>query len=234
MQSVKNSIGVLVLLLTVGVAVTVVSPQPARGAGSAPVTVVNTAGNPVPVVGTVNGQITGDVNVTNSPTVKAQQSGPWTVSVANDGSSLPVSVAGSHLSRPVSDHVMLTGGSQGLQRLLPNGTTTPFVIPDGMVLVVTDVEWRSAFLVSGNTADPDEGDTAHLVGMLRSSGGATHDAFRSSGFVGAEGIAAGSDHFTAGIFIASDAQLVFRLDQGFGTADNQAFAATLQGYLMPE
>jgi len=42
-----------------------------------PVVVVNTPANPVPVTGT----ITGGVNITNTPTVNAQQSGLWNVGI---------------------------------------------------------------------------------------------------------------------------------------------------------
>lgn len=35
-----------------------------------PVTIINTTANPVPVVGTISGSVTGSVSITNSPTVK--------------------------------------------------------------------------------------------------------------------------------------------------------------------
>jgi hypothetical protein len=42
-----------------------------------PVIVVNPASQPVPVTGTINGS----VNITNTPTVNAQQTGPWNVGI---------------------------------------------------------------------------------------------------------------------------------------------------------
>jgi hypothetical protein len=48
-------------------------------------TIVNTPENPVPVEGTINGDVTvsGGVEVTNSPVMQAQQSGPWEVNVSD-------------------------------------------------------------------------------------------------------------------------------------------------------
>lgn len=47
--------------------------------------IVNTPDNPVPVEGTITGDVTvtGEVEVTNSPVVQAEQSGPWEVNVAD-------------------------------------------------------------------------------------------------------------------------------------------------------
>ena len=45
-----------------------------------PVVVVNTPDKPVPVTGSV--QISGGLQVTNTPTVDARQSGPWSVAVS--------------------------------------------------------------------------------------------------------------------------------------------------------
>ncbi len=73
MQFLKKCVAMIMLMSVVGFVVVVVSPQPARGVGFAPVTVVNTPGHPVPVTGVVTGHITGDVN--------AGQRGPWNVGI---------------------------------------------------------------------------------------------------------------------------------------------------------
>jgi len=77
MQLLKKYSSGLVLLAVIVLAGAITHPQPAHGAGSAPVTVVNTT--PVPVTGTISGNITGQVSVTNDPSVHAIQSGAWTV-----------------------------------------------------------------------------------------------------------------------------------------------------------
>ena len=53
-----------------------VNATPTQASGSAPVTVVNT---PLPVTG--NATVSGTVNIGNTPTVNAQQSGPWSVDI---------------------------------------------------------------------------------------------------------------------------------------------------------
>ncbi|HET9361017.1 MAG TPA: hypothetical protein VFO58_14810 [Vicinamibacterales bacterium] len=66
---------VVMLMAIVGFTLSIVVPSPARGAGSAPVTVVNTPAEPVPVALQGTGSVAGTVN--------ALQSGPWTVGVSS-------------------------------------------------------------------------------------------------------------------------------------------------------
>jgi hypothetical protein len=65
---------VVMLMAIVGFTLSIVVPSPARGAGSAPVTVVNTPAEPVPVALQGTGSVAG--------TVHAVQSGPWSVGVS--------------------------------------------------------------------------------------------------------------------------------------------------------
>ena len=66
---------VVMLMAIVGFTLSIVVPSPARGAGSAPVTVVNTPAEPVPVALQGTGSVAGTVN--------ALQSGSWTVGVSS-------------------------------------------------------------------------------------------------------------------------------------------------------
>jgi len=70
---------VLGVLALIGIGMNI-SAAPAVAAGSAPVTIVNPS--PIPVTGTITGQITGQVAISNQPTVNAVQSGQWNVNVA--------------------------------------------------------------------------------------------------------------------------------------------------------
>ena len=70
--------------LVIGYGVTAVAMAAGQNPPSAPVTVVNTSANPMPVTGTMTVTGTSNVNVTNSSipvtgTVGAQQVGTWTV-----------------------------------------------------------------------------------------------------------------------------------------------------------
>jgi hypothetical protein len=87
-------------MLIVGAAVmlSLTIPPPVRGAGSAPVTVMNAASQPVPVVGTLTGSLSGNVN--------AAQSGPWDVNLTS-GASV---VVNNSVTNPVP--VTLTGAAE--------------------------------------------------------------------------------------------------------------------------
>ena len=102
------------------------------------VTVVNTSSNPVPVAAQGTTNIAGNVSVTNTPTVQAQQGGTWTVGV-NSWESNPVFVrhAGESARQPVqvAGFVNIDNGTFG--------TANPLIlytVPDGKRLVI---EWAS-------------------------------------------------------------------------------------------
>jgi hypothetical protein len=85
----EKTSGVTIIGLLFGASILLMNSQPAYGQGSTQnVRVVNTSSQPVPT--TVQGTVTGDVNVTNTPTValspsgnsvQAQQSGTWNVGI---------------------------------------------------------------------------------------------------------------------------------------------------------
>ena len=76
MRFTKQFAATVMLVAVAGLMISVASPTPARGAaGSAPVTVVNTAAEPVPVALHGTGSVAGTVN--------AAQSGAWTVGISS-------------------------------------------------------------------------------------------------------------------------------------------------------
>ena len=75
MRSIPQFAAAIMLMAMVGLTLSMVAPSPARGAGSAPVTVVNSPQEPVPVALQGTGSVAGTVN--------ALQSGPWTVGVSS-------------------------------------------------------------------------------------------------------------------------------------------------------
>src|SRR5262252_545295 len=94
MQSLRRPLASVIAIAIIGIFVSTLVPRTARGAGSAPVTVVNTT--PVPVTGTVTGNITGSVSINNEPAVHAIQSGAWTVNLGQGVEKLDT--ANGHLS----------------------------------------------------------------------------------------------------------------------------------------
>ena len=71
----RYALSLLALSVTLAI-IAGVNATPTQASGSAPVTVVNT---PLPVTG--NATVSGTVNIGNTPTVNAQQSGSWTVDI---------------------------------------------------------------------------------------------------------------------------------------------------------
>jgi hypothetical protein len=66
MHIVKKAAAAFMLISTLALALIVISPPSATGQGSAPVKVVNTTAEPVPVTGSVTGSVTGTVTVANT------------------------------------------------------------------------------------------------------------------------------------------------------------------------
>ena len=78
MQLLKKCAATITVISIVGFALAILAPEPARGAAGPQMTIVNT---PLPVTGNVNATVTGNVGLTGTPTVMAQQSGPWNVGI---------------------------------------------------------------------------------------------------------------------------------------------------------
>jgi hypothetical protein len=198
------------------------------------VTVINTEANPVPVTGTVTGQVTGTIKIDpTGNTVRATQSGPWGVTVNEpvtvEPGTLPlqVTVAGGQLSPPGDQLVTLKSGD----RVLPNGTVVDFSIPAGKVLVITDVEWCSGILVTGQGPDHHYGERATLV--LKFGTGSTAEVFRSTAIITNDDLAANSEHLTTGIVLSTfnGFHTEILLGRFIPTGLNQVVDLVLRGYL---
>jgi hypothetical protein len=125
MQSFRKTVSGVGLLLVGAFLAAMAQPEPAIGAGSAPVTVVNT---PLPV--TLSGSVSG--------TVQAEQSGPWSVTVGNAAGS-PVLVRDVDRESPepfqMNIHLTINAGD------LFDGEA--FSVPAGKRLVIECVTART-------------------------------------------------------------------------------------------
>jgi len=165
----KHVGGLMLLTLGLGLFAFVLSSlpsHPAAAAGSAPVTVLNTSANPVPVTGNVDAAVTG--------TVSAQQSGVWNVGIngtpsvnaAITNSSLPVSgtVAVSTLPNVTvgntSANPLVTRASDNpaLQPFQVTGSSLEFDFnpPIGKVLVMEYLMVECIFNNSPQTTPPTD------------------------------------------------------------------------------
>ncbi len=123
------------------------------GGGAKDVLVVNTAAQPIPVTGSVGITGTANVNVANSPTVKAQQSGPWTVGISGTANvqvissvSNPVYVRDvNNALQPFTQEFDLAVASNALTAV------SSFTVPAGRRLVIENVS-AEAHVPSGQHA----------------------------------------------------------------------------------
>ncbi len=173
----------LALLSMYGPHATPVSGDPTKD-----VVVTNTSANPVPVTGTVSGTISGSV--------QASQSGSWVVTTPTH--------LGVQAGRLVAlEYRNISTGFSGCTsddticatptRILPDGNRAGFVMPGGMVLVITDIHWTA----SGD----DEGNSATVY--------APNLGYTSSARFDGLGHASFTDHFTSGIVVSSVPTLIF-------------------------
>ncbi len=148
-----------------------------------------------------------------------------------------------HMGRLPQDHVMLHEfldplcvGDKGLARIFPDGAVdpTPFVVPPGKALVLTDVSVR----VDENIAW-QAGDLVTASILLQGPGGKV-DALEGRGGISAETAASGitfvQAHSNSGIVAGAGVRLCLRASiqrPGFGGVADTQFA-TVQGYLIDE
>lgn len=141
-------------ILRIAVLLGLLGPAVALGAGSAPVTVVNTGANPVPVTGSLG--ISGNVNVSNT----AANPVPVTLKGPVDVTSLPAGV-----EKFPKMNVFQGGTSSNLITL----TVSPNV-PSGSVFVATNV---SMVADVGNSSYPIVAGSCRLVFKDPVSGSST-------------------------------------------------------------
>ena len=116
----------------------------AVAAGSAPVTVMNTAVNPVPMSGSVSATVSGTVAVTQSGTWNVGQTGTWDVAVPDpvtvQTGTTPLSVTDASASSRTSVEIDLSSTFQTGDTV--SGTNATYTVPTGKRLVL---EYISAF-----------------------------------------------------------------------------------------
>src|SRR4029079_8515917 len=103
------------------------------------VLVTNTTSEPVPTVAQGTTKVAGTITVGNTAAA------PALVKDVNAASA-------THLGRKASEMVSLSGnftptGEIFFMRTMRDGTSTPFTVPAGKVLIITDVNWQ---IESGN------------------------------------------------------------------------------------
>lgn len=209
----------LVVALGIAVLASVVSLVPqktATGAGGAPVII--TSPLPLPVTGNVNSTISGTVGVNNFPAFPATLTGA-TVPVSG---TVAASLAfASHLGVKPSQFVNLvngegvgTGSLGPWQQLGTDGSLTSFSIPQGQVLVITDIE-----------LNVDEGTPGDTVSAILQAPGSNVIWTSQIVLVDAHGHARITDHLTSGL------ALTYLPGVGVLAFANIAFQFNLQGYL---
>jgi hypothetical protein len=108
--------------------------------------------------------------------------------------------------------------SQFLFRIMPDGNSVPFAVPENQVLIVTDVDWQNSS-GDGNQPRTDEASLFLLNGSEPSTFLAKNVATGITETVG------GSFHFEHGIAVSSRVAICISLTSG-GTV-----SARLHGYL---
>ena len=194
------------------------APTPAYSQllGPQKVVVTNTTSEPVPTVAQGTTRITGTVVVGNSAAA------PALVRDVNAASA-------THLGRKASEIVSLSGLLDGagqifFLRTLPDGTSTPFTIPAGKVLIITDVNWQ---IDAGNA-----GVVARLLLRIENLGnpGLIRNVYTSVVTLNSAGVNGSNERLGAGIVVSSAAKITAHL-----TTPNGALGGLfLIGYLAPD
>ena len=206
----------LVLAVLVLGAVALIAPSPARAQDSEKVVVMNTKENPVPTTAVGTTTVNGTVTVGNSAAAPVQTRNVDAASAT-------------HLGRKASEFVSLSGlfdmsGNVFFLRSLPNGDATPFTVPAGKVLVITDIQWQ---IDSGNP-----GTVSRLALNVENvaNPGLTRRVYNSVLTLNTAGVNNVTDSLTSGILVSSAAQLKANLTIPTGALGG----LFLIGYLVPE
>lgn len=112
-------------------------------------------------------------------------------------------------------------------RTLPDGTaeTDPYRVPDGRLLVVTDVDWH---FVSG---PPNQLQVFRLLVQNLGDGAKIRRAFESAVQLNGFGIGGASEHMTTGFVVAPQARICADATQGMDGSVMRLSKVLLRGYL---
>src|SRR4026208_1878286 len=180
------------------------------------VIVSNSTSEPVPTVAQGTTKVAGTILVGNTAAA------PALVRDVNAASA-------THLGRKASEIVSLSGnftatGEIFFMRTMPDGTSTPFTVPAGKVLIITDVNWQ---IEAGNP-----GTVCRLLLRIENLANPifirnVHNSVLTLNSAGVSGV---NERFGAGIAVSSAAKITATL-----TTPNGALGGLfLIGYLVPE
>ena len=180
------------------------------------VIVSNSTSEPVPTVAQGTTKVSGTILVGNTAAA------PALVKDVNAASA-------THLGRKASEMVSLSGnfnaaGEIFFMRTLPDGTSTPFTIPAGKVLIITDVNWQ---IEAGNP-----GTVARLSLRIENLANPSfiRDVHKSVLTLNSAGVNGVNERFGAGIAVSSAAKITAHLTTPSGSLGS----LYLIGYLAPE
>jgi len=180
------------------------------------VIVSNSTSEPVPTVAQGTTKVSGTILVGNTAAA------PALVRDVNAASA-------THLGRKASEMVSLSGnfnatGEIFFMRTLPDGTSTPFTIPAGKVLIITDVNWQ---IEAGNP-----GTVARLSLRIENLANPSfiRDVHKSVLTLNSAGVNGVNERFGAGIAVSSAAKITAHLTTPSGALGS----LYLVGYLAPE
>jgi len=180
------------------------------------VIVSNSTSEPVPTVAQGTTKVSGTILVGNTAAA------PALVRDVNAASA-------THLGRKASEMVSLSGnfnatGEIFFMRTLPDGTSTPFTIPAGKVLIITDVNWQ---IEAGNP-----GTVARLSLRIENLANPSfiRDVHKSVLTLNSAGVNGVNERLGAGIAVSSAAKITALLTTPSGALGS----LYLIGYLAPE
>jgi hypothetical protein len=180
------------------------------------VIVTNSTSEPVPTV------VQGITKVSGTILVGNTAAAPALVRDVNAASA-------THLGRKASEMVSLSGnfnaaGEIFFMRTLPDGTSTPFTIPAGKVLIITDVNWQ---IEAGNP-----GAVARLSLRIENLANPIfiRDVHKSVLTLNSAGVNGVNERLGAGIAVSSAAKITALLTTPSGALGS----LYLIGYLAPE
>jgi hypothetical protein len=204
----KKRIVHLLAVFCLSVLTVVLTARVSSAAGSAPVTVVNTASSPVPVSVQGTGSITGSVTVTNPASNPVPVTGTVTISPST-----------THVGQPVSQLVSLICNAN---EPCLGAKFAQFTVPDGKALVITDFRFKCQGLNTPGTYNNVELKVSATLGDNQVP------FIQSFALADPNSFIAGLDHLTTGLVAAPGAVVTIACDDSRGSSGGY-----VQGYLVP-